>query len=81
MYIQFAARLIQKFESLTYTVKLMRAKLPASAANFNSGLHVKRPHTQFTCITCSLPAQTGKLPASTRQEPRAEYTWIACSRM
>ena len=36
------------------------AKLPANACNVTCGLHVKWPHTQFTCVTCSLPAETGK---------------------
>ena len=43
-----------------YTVKLTRAKLPANAGNFSRGLHVKRLHTQFTCATCSIRANTGK---------------------
>ena len=47
--------------SLHYTVKLTRAKFPANAGNFTCGLHVKRSHTQFTCVTCSLPVKTGKL--------------------
>ena len=44
-----------------YTVKVTRAKLPANAGNFTGGMHVKRPHTQFTCATCSLLVNTGKL--------------------
>ena len=43
-----------------YTVKLTRAKLPANAGNFTRELHVKRPHTQFTCVTFSLNVKTGK---------------------
>ena len=42
-----------------YTVKLTRARLPAFAGIFISLLHVKRHHTHFTCITCSLPVKTG----------------------
>ena len=42
------------------TVKLTGAKLPANAGKFTSGLHVKRPHTQFSWVTCSLPVKTGK---------------------
>ena len=38
----------------------MCAKLPANAGNFTRGLHVKRPHTQFTCATYNLPVNTGK---------------------
>ena len=35
--------------------------LPAEAGNFTSGeTQVKRHHTQFTCVTCSLPVKTGK---------------------
>ena len=45
---------------LKYTVKLTPAKSPANAGKFTRGLHVKRPHTQFTCVTCSLPVKTGK---------------------
>ena len=45
---------------LMYTVKLARAKLPANAGNFPSASQVERPHTQFTCVTCSLPLKTGK---------------------
>ena len=44
----------------THTVKLTRAKLPANAGDFTHGLHVKRHHTQFTCVTCGLPVKTGK---------------------
>ena len=43
-----------------YTVKLTRAKLPANAGNFTCRLHVKKPHTQFTYVTCTLPVKTGK---------------------
>ena len=45
--------------STTYTVKLARAKLPANAGNFTCSSQVKGPHTQFTCVTCSLPVKTG----------------------
>ena len=39
--------------------------LPAKARNFTFGeTHVKRPHTQFTCVTCSLRVKTGKLTCS-----------------
>ena len=44
-----------------YTVKLMRAKLPANASNFTRGVPVKRPHMQFTCATCRLPVNRGKI--------------------
>ena len=43
-----------------YTVKLARAKLAANVGNFTCSSQVKRSHTQFTCITCSLPVNTGK---------------------
>ena len=39
--------------------KLARAKLPANAGNFTCSSQVKRSHTQFTCVTCSLPVKTG----------------------
>ena len=42
------------------TVKLVRAKLPANAGNFTCSSHAKRPHAQFTCVTCSLPVKTGE---------------------
>ena len=42
-----------------YTVKLARAKLPANAGNFTCTSQVKRPHTQFTFVTCILPVKTG----------------------
>ena len=45
---------------IVYTVKLERAKLPANAGDFTCGSQVKRPHTQFTCVKCSLPVNTGK---------------------
>ena len=61
-----------------FTVKLTRAKLSAKAGNFTCGLHVKRSHTQVTCVTCSLPIKSGKF---TRQAPRAEHMRNACSRM
>ena len=35
-------------------------KLPANAGNFTCGSHAKRPHAQFTCVTCSLPVKTGE---------------------
>ena len=44
-----------------YTLKLTRAELSANAGNFTWGPHVKRPHTQFTCATCSLPVKTSKI--------------------
>ena len=60
-----------------YTVKLTRAKLLASAGNFTRGLHVKRPHTQLTCVTCNLPVKTGKFTrvyaASTSRRIHANY--------
>ena len=35
--------------------------LPANAGVFTCKMtHVKKPHTQFTCVTCSLPVETGK---------------------
>ena len=43
-----------------YTVKLARAKLPATAGNFTCSSQVKRSLAQFTCVTCSLPVITGK---------------------
>ena len=42
------------------TVKLARAKLPANAGNFTCSSQVKRSLAQFTCVTCSLPVNTGK---------------------
>ena len=39
---------------------MTRAKLPANAGKFACGLHVKTPHTQFTCVACSLSVKTGK---------------------
>ena len=44
----------------SYIVELTRAKLLANAGNFTCGLHVERPHTQFTCVTCSLPVKRDK---------------------
>ena len=36
--------------------------LPAKASIFTWGkTHVKKPHTQCTCVTCSLPVKTGKV--------------------
>ena len=43
-----------------YNVKLARAKSPANAVNFTCSSQVKRPHTQFTCVTWSLPVKTDK---------------------
>ena len=43
-----------------YTVKLVRAKLPANAGNFTCSSQVKMSLAQFTCVTCSLPVNTGK---------------------
>ena len=40
---------------MVHTVKLTRAKIPANPGKFSYGLHVKRPHTQLTCVICSLP--------------------------
>ena len=45
--------------STTNNVKLARAKLTANAGNFTCSSQVKRPHMQFTCVTCSLPVKTG----------------------
>ena len=58
-----------------YTVKLVRAKLPANAGNFTCSSQVKRSLAQFTCVTCSLPVNTGKFPcfeaASTSRKTHA----------
>ena len=43
-----------------YTVKLARAKLPGNAGNITCSSQVKRSLAQFTCVTCSLPVNTGK---------------------
>ena len=48
-------------QNANYTVKLARAKLPANTGNFTCSSQVKKPHTQFKCVTCSLPAKTGKI--------------------
>ena len=53
-------RRLQKESNGVYTVKLTRAKLPANAGKFTSGLHIKGPDTQFTRVSCSLPVKTGK---------------------
>ena len=45
----------------TYTGKLARSKLPAKASNFTGISKVKRPHAQFTCVTCSLPVKPGNI--------------------
>ena len=58
----------------TCTLKLARAKLPANAGKFASGPHVKRPHTNFTCLTCSLPVKARKFICCTRQASHTEYT-------
>ena len=61
--LQFHHYLCQKLNFKTFkefipiksnTVKLARAKLPANAGNFSWSSQAKRPHTQFTCVTCSL---------------------------
>ena len=57
---QCQLRLSFYFFRLWRTVKLTCAKLPTTAGNFTRGLHVKKPHTQFTCVTCSLPVATGE---------------------
>ena len=46
---------------IIYTVKLARAKLPANAGNFTCSSQVKRSLAQVTCVTCSLPVNTGKV--------------------
>ena len=46
--------------SARYTVKQKGEKTPTNAGNFTGGLHIKRPHTQFRCVTCSLLVKTGK---------------------
>ena len=43
-----------------YTLKLARAKFPANAGNFTCSSKAKGSHTQFTCVTCSLPVKTGE---------------------
>ena len=61
----------------THTVKLARAKLPANAGNFTCSSLVKRSLAQFTCVTCSLPVNTGKFTsfeaASTSRRTHANY--------
>ena len=39
-------------------------KLPANANNFSCGPHVKTPHMQIICTTCSLPVKTGKITSA-----------------
>ena len=46
--------------SVTYTVKLARAKLLANAGHFTCSSQVKRSLAQITCVKCSLPVNTGK---------------------
>ena len=45
----------------TYTVKLACTQLPANAEISTCASQLKRPHTQITCVTCSLPVKTGKI--------------------
>ena len=45
---------------MVHTVKLTRAKIPANSGKFSYGSDVKRPHTQLTCVICSLPINTGE---------------------
>ena len=58
-----------------YTVKLARAQLPENVGNFTCSSQVKKPHMQFTYVTCSLPVKTGKFTcfdaASTSQKIHA----------
>ena len=72
----FLWNLYTNIQEVHHTVKLTRAKLLANAGNFTCGLHVKRPHTQFTCSTCSLPAKRGKFTrahaASTSRREHAD---------
>ena len=49
-----------KYLLIKYTLKLAHDKLSANAGNFTCRPHVKRPDTQFTCVTCSLPVKRGK---------------------
>ena len=62
---------------ITYTVKLARAKLPTNAGNITSSSLVKKTHTQFTGVTCSLPVKTNKLTcfyvASTSRKIHANF--------
>ena len=62
-----------------YTVKLVRAKLPANAGNFTCSSQVKSSLAQFTCVTCSLPVNTGKFTcfeaASTSRRTHAHCLW------
>ena len=50
----------------------MRTNLSANAGNFTREPHVKMPHMQFTCVTCSLPV---------KKAPGPEYKRIAWSHM
>ena len=59
------ANLRKYSEVILCTIKLTRAKLTENAGKFTRGLHVKRPHRQFTCITCSLLVETGKFTCGT----------------
>ena len=59
---------------------LTRLHLPPKVINFTYGkTHMKKHHTQLTCVTCRWPVKTDNLPASTRHAPHAEYKVIACS--
>ena len=71
----------QTFLISPYTVKLARAKLPASAGNFTSSSQVKMSHAQFNCATCSLPVKTGKYTcfeaaSTSRRILACKFTWI-----
>ena len=59
--------------ALSYSVILTRAKIPANTGNFSCSSHIKRPQTQFTCVTSSLPAKTGKFPSVYGLTLRAEF--------
>ena len=45
-----------------FTVKLACAKLPANAGNFIWRPPLKKPPTQLTCVTCSIPVEKGNFP-------------------
>ena len=50
----------EKYISTNFSKFAVEQCKTANAGNFTCGPHVKKPHTQFTCVTCSLLVKSDK---------------------
>ena len=59
---------------ISFSCKTDAWKITCKRSNFACGLHLKRPHTKFTSVTCNLHVNTSEIIACTNQRHHANYT-------